>query len=210
MAAGSGIVRNSNDVTTPRVPAPAPERPEQVVVVVLVAADDPAIGQDDPCADQSVGGRPCSSVRGSRARPRASGPRSRPRDRCPPGWRGRVRATLRTRRRALPPRRCSRPLHRPTRTASGRRRSAGRWSRTLPRSRALRSARRVLQAVSSDERDGLGDILGARTSDDAQRPDLVEPSVERPARALVALGVGEPRAPAIKSAERLPIGRHAP
>ena len=48
-------------VTTPKLPPPAPEREEQVVVLRLVRRDEPAIGQDDICLDQIVDRQPVAA-----------------------------------------------------------------------------------------------------------------------------------------------------
>ena len=185
--------------------AHASERPEQVAVVVLVAADDPAVGQDDLCSDQAIGGHPVrppedpepAPEREARDPNRGTGAR---RDREAVFVQRPVHLT--ERRPRADPRDPSVDRNGPHRGDVDQQTSG----RGLPGEAVSPAPRRVFQAVSSNERDGPGDIPRFRTPDDAQRPDLIESSVERPARSLVGLGVGEFDDPGDRTLERLPVG----
>jgi len=51
---GAGRGSNANDVTTPKLPAPAAQGPEQIRVMMLVALHNPPVGEDDLRREQVV------------------------------------------------------------------------------------------------------------------------------------------------------------
>ena len=207
VADGSGTVRNSNDVTTPRVPAPAPR------------------------SAQNRSPSWCSSQRTTRPSARTTSAPIR-RSEVTPYFRPRIPSPPPSVRPAIPtegqvpagmarPCSCNASYTSPSDAPAPILATApstdtdriGETSISRPpvedppaklcpplRVACSRPCRRTNARVWTTS-------CGLRTPDDAQRPDLVEPSVERPARPLVALGVGKFDDAGDRTLERLPIGR---
>src|SRR6266540_484921 len=204
---GAGTVRKTSDVTTPKLPAPAPRSAQnRVLVVGFVALDRAAVRQDDLRSGQVVGGHPVPPAEDPE--PAAERQAGHPDRRTGAGGDRQVMLLQGLVHLAQPcagtdPRQATRNRHRAHRRdvdddPSG---------RGVPGEGVPSASHRVRQAVTACERDRCGDVVGTRAQRDGLGPNIVEPCVERLGQLLVGRRAGEDDLAGDHALKCLPAGR---